>query len=624
MSLPNIGPSKTRLVTDLDDAYKRLNTTLATTAKLSDQIANGLNGGGGGNNAANSMANMTPPPPPPGMGNGPGGSPGPGGPYGPNNNAYTNNANQGTSSSRIASMAGTAFAAINTAVNTDDIIANQRSRTRFGFFNGQGGVNSGATAFQNLQNMGTANSSLDAAAASMAGNSVGLMAGLSNYGTIQKSTAGISNLLPGIGLEASMGATAALNQGSSVNKLRMIGINVRDQNGYMRDVEAIARDLWKMINGSKTGGSRKISVQDLSFSLQSGNSLDMLLNQYFGTDQVLRQAIISYLYQFAQESGAPVGGYSSEAGKNALSATGASNELTRSYSKRYAAEYGLTNAITTAGASGIEQGNTIIAKATNYMISKQLNVVNGLVETMTTAETLAGALNGAFGMLLGGAAEVSSFIKKGLQVAGLIGLATNVYKNVFGSSSSGSSGSSNSSGPVKLTPTSSTPSIKGINADATPYYTDFAVAMLHQLGDKVTNNNVSSLVSWMQHESTQAKLNPLGSTYTIGNAPRDNFNSTGVQNYYSASEAVTSTVANLTNKRGVGYEKILTDLQNNAAPSQTLKDVANSAWSGSGHYGHAFVTFNLPNVTNLDHPDVQKALTDWWNSHMSNKVTKGT
>jgi hypothetical protein len=310
-------------------------------------------------------------------------------------------------------MAGAAVTALANGVDSGQYIENDIARRRFGFFSGvysrkndNIGTIAGAKAFASMSSRGTPTSAMDAAQATMAGASMGIMPGLQNYNTIINSTAGISNIMPGTGLEGGMGAVAALNQGSSVNKLRMLGIQVRDQNGFMRDVEDIARDLWKSLNANKSGRTN-ISEKDLSFSLQPGNSLDMLLDQYFGTDAVLRQAIVSYLFQFAKNNGAKIGGgYQTEAGKKELLTTGASPGIVENIGRRNKAGQANVNAYTSGGILGIQSANDTISNVTAITTS-MMPILESLVTATTFSQTLGSAGNGSGGILIKGAIDTA-------------------------------------------------------------------------------------------------------------------------------------------------------------------------------------------------------------------------
>ena len=412
----NGGTSKTRLVADLNDEYKRLNATLKETEKLSRSIGTNLKGasGKGRSSGADSMSGTdslpslptiggpgTPPAPPaPGTGGSRGGSSG-------------SSSGIGSYSSALKAMAGSALTALATGVDPENYITNDIARRRFGFFSGvysrnndNIGTIAGAKAFASMSSRGTPTSAMDAANAAMTGSSMGIMPGLKNYNTIINSTAGISNVMPGVGLEGGMGAVAALNQGASINKLRMIGINVRDQNGFMRNVEDIARDLWKSLNTNKSGAG-KITEADLSFSLQPGNSVAMLLDQYFGSDAVLRQAIVSYLFQFAKNNGAKIGGgYQTEAGKKELLTTGANPGISQSIGRRNAAGQANTNAYTSGGVLGIQGANDMIASFTT-VATAMMPLMESLVTATTFSQTLGGAGNGAGGILIKGVVDAA-------------------------------------------------------------------------------------------------------------------------------------------------------------------------------------------------------------------------
>lgn len=277
------------------------------------------------------------------------------------------------------------------ALDLTEFAESSISRARVGFFSGQGAIGAGMS-FQSMMNRGTAINALDAARAQMVGASAGLMPGLPGYGNVAAGAEMFSNLVPGAGLAGGMQAMAALNQAPNVNRLRMIGIQVRDPStGTMRSPEAIAGDLWNKLNSQKTG-SNPISKRDIAISLQSGNSLDMLLNQYFGNDPVLRQGIVTALMQKAGG-----GGLSREE----LIASGALPELAASTGERNAAAFGAINALTGDVEQGMMGANRIIADAANT-IRDAADVFGGAVGLFAGTMQLAGGGNGAFGTIGGG------------------------------------------------------------------------------------------------------------------------------------------------------------------------------------------------------------------------------
>lgn len=345
MSKSGSGDSKTRLVADLTEEYRKLNLTLQQTRDLSSNVATEMgkfaapdgHGGGGGHAGG-----------------------GGGGGYVPGSHAAATGGGGGGGFLSTLNSSSKAWA----GTSSDQYIQNEMLRKSGAFFAGYPNkqtdrglftlsTNQGETfadqVIKPMQLGGTATSVLDAANAVAFGNANGLMSGLKNYNTISQSAQTISNVMPGVGLQGGMQATAALNSAGSVNRLRMIGIQVRNSNGLMRGVEDIARDLWNSINAQKTG-NKKITAEDLSMSLQPGMSLDSLLNQYFGGDAVLREAVVKSLYQFAG------GGTLS---KESLENTGALPGVAKSISDTLSANYDKVNAYTQSGVQGLMTGNGI-------------------------------------------------------------------------------------------------------------------------------------------------------------------------------------------------------------------------------------------------------------------------
>jgi hypothetical protein len=514
----------------------------------------------------------------------------------------------GTGAGRAAGKAlltgaiGTA-AAIGQAIDVGNYATNDVSRRRFGFFAGTPGTAKGASTFQNMMNAGFGTSSLDAADAAMAGVSNGFMPGLSNYKTIAGSVAGVSNMVPGAGLTSSMGAVGALNQASSVNKLRMIGIQVRDQSGYMRGVESIAKDLWNMLNKSKTGGAQ-ITQADLSYSLQSGMSLDSLLNQYFSGDPVLKDAIISYLYQFASGK---------TTSKKDLQATGAMPGISQSISRRMAATYGAENAITTAGVSGIEFANagiTDLANGLKNLTGAGATARDATVSTAAALEVFTGAANGAVGTLLGTALSTTVGLLGATKTALLGGAASGLIgklgkiKNLGGLiagigsifSDNGDSAGASSNGGSTVDPSG----LVNVGVDPVGFVQQsgsqlsWASKILKGIGAPVTDNNLRAMVSWMHAESSSANNyqgwnNPLNTTNTEpGSISKNNV---GVQQFVNEASGIKATLETLELDY---YKAIVADFKNNSPVSETLREITASKW-GTGTINN--VTINVDGST---------------------------
>ena len=499
--------------------------------------------------------------------------------------------------SAIRGVGNTILAAGVQMTQPDEFIMNDLARRRFGFYMGTGnfGTGQGSSAFQSMMKAGSPNEPLDAAKASMAGNSMGLMNGLSNYGTISQSVAGISNIMPGVGLTGGMNATAALNQGSSVNKLRMIGIQVRDNNGYMRGVEDIAKDLWNQLNKVKSGGSKGISAQDLSYSLQPGMSLDMMLNQYFNGDPVLRESIVAYLYQFASGK---------TTSKKDLAATGINPDFYQSITNRAASEYKVTDTFTAAGINGIQiTDNAITATADSLakVDGSAKDIVNTFVSVNTGLQTLAGAANGAAGILLAQATKailnagenntVQTALDTGVVFAGGV-VGTDMLKNLFGQTTAPSvdspGGGPNNTGTHRdpgfyMTP--SKLSMARTSAQLKTARNDWATKFIEAAGGKATAGKVAAVRNWMDYENTNDWNNPLASEYVAPGTTAHDMNSAGVQGYATEAAGIQAELGTLKSVPGVGYDAILAKLKDpKATEADVWSAVSASGWNG-GHYG---------------------------------------
>lgn len=379
---------KTELVADLTTAFKELNKELEKTRSLSAEISRNLKsakpGGGANNLLAGSMGDST----------------------GTKTAAENDGSQNGGGSGGIgfggilkglAAFTGKmALAGMQGLPTVQQAFEQDLLRARFGFY---GGAGANATQMR-MSRMGTSTDPLDAARASMTGASYGLMAGLRNFSTIERSAAGISNLMPGVGLQGGMQATGMLNQANNVNMLRMIGVNVRDAQGLMRGFDEIAADLWKVLNRGKSSEG-KITKEQLSFSLQPGNALDSLLNQYFGNDPILRQTIVSKLMDMAG-----AGGPTSSLDKQRLASVGATTTAIESMSARNTASLNATQAVAPSVLAGFEKANELLAAASNKVadIARDAGLAGDafrkILEGKGFLDTIGGAGNNAGALMM--------------------------------------------------------------------------------------------------------------------------------------------------------------------------------------------------------------------------------
>jgi murein DD-endopeptidase MepM/ murein hydrolase activator NlpD len=403
------GDKRVQVVAELREEYDKLNRVLQKQVELQKEIKSTLDSQKGGASAKTAMA---------GARAGVSGfldEPG----SNASASASANGGGTGGSASGMnwggaakAIIAGAVGGALQALPRNEQYIENRIALQRGQFF---GGRNLGGR-LERMMYGGTAIDPMDAARASMAGNSMGMMTGLSNYSTITGSAAQFSNLVPGAGLEGGMRATAALNQAGSVNRLRMLGINVRDgATGLMRSFDDIAKDLWKVLNQQKTG-SGKITKEDLALSLQPGNALDGLLNQYFGNDPVLRQGVVTSLFQFAGGGGID---------QKSLVDSGALPDIAYSSGQRDAGSYKGINAYTDAAIDGIIEANTQLQNISEKFAG-MVDKLDDVVKQIAKANQLMGGGNGGMGTFLGG-------LLGGLGALGIGG----AVKGMFGGAKSG-------------------------------------------------------------------------------------------------------------------------------------------------------------------------------------------
>jgi len=213
--------------------------------------------------------------------------------------------------------------------------------------------------------------------------------------TVLKGVANVSNLTPGMGIEGAMRATGGMQQASSVNMLRGIGIQIRNADGTLAAPDKVIDDVWKKIcndykqayGSARNGG--KPNLNEVQIALQPGNSLDSMLNQYFGNDLMLKNMVMNGLLYRAQQQGT-----TQEAG--ALSA-GINKDITSTKAiQALSNKYATTTELLTTGAPDAAVGG--FAKATNIItefIDKTTKAVDTILPFFTFLDTLLSAAGGA-------------------------------------------------------------------------------------------------------------------------------------------------------------------------------------------------------------------------------------
>lgn len=398
----NIGGSgqskKIQLVTDLTAEYNKLNQVLQKTKELSADIAANLKAGKGtGAFAVAGGGPNTPQMPGAGTVNGfvqP-----------PNKNQQAaSESSSGMSFGSVLSkvlpfvVGGIGLAATALPSPAQAIERNQ-AEARLNF-TGNGRVGA-RQQISSAMNSGLGIDADDGARAAMRGISAGMLPGYGRNSTLQ-SAATFSNLAPGIGLEGGMNAAVALNQAASVNKLRMLGIQVRGADGFMRKPEEVANDVYAQMKRAANG--KKITKDAIALSLQPGNALGSYLDQYFGGDPGLRMAIGNAIM---------AKGEGSDLSKESLIQLGLISPLANSIGERNAAASDVVGASNDYQSKGIQEANVLLTKAAKKF-TEHVDTFGSIIKQMSKLETLAGGGNGAVGGFLGTAG--------GLALSGITGL----------------------------------------------------------------------------------------------------------------------------------------------------------------------------------------------------------
>lgn len=295
------------------------------------------------------------------------------------NSSATSASQQGWSNiPGIGTIVGTAFgmynAGANLTPNTSDVLEAQLLQQRASFYTGANsklvpaaekqtradiqGTQQGLAALAMLSGD---NPQMDVMRAQIAAQSYGLGSNVTN---LMKSAANVSNLMPGLGVEGSIRATGSMQQAYSVNMLRGIGIQLRGANGTMKGPDEVIDEVWAKIckdYGQAYGSGKTPSLREVQISLQPGNALDSMLNQYFGSDPMLKQLVANGLIYKAQ------GGMSFDASGNAaikaglgVTALGGTTTAMMSYTSTAAAGQGFLTAAESGAEKGFTQANALV------------------------------------------------------------------------------------------------------------------------------------------------------------------------------------------------------------------------------------------------------------------------
>lgn len=260
---------------------------------------------------------------------------------------------------------------------------------------------------QALGKAGTTTGKFDTVQAMEAARQLGI--GGPNFSSVAMGAAQMSNLTPGIGVEGSMRAFGAVQQARNVNMLRGIGIRIRGEDGSMKPMPQIIDEIWAKLMREKMG-NEPITVQDVQISLQPGNALASMLDQYFGNDPLLRKQVEDGLMLKARSGGA---GFAGRDLKKLGEKYGATTPAVSSLSQRVTESTRQLQQAAPAMADAFTAANRVVSYFTGFMnlIDRFTGLFSGLsaiksgVSTVASSglgSILSGAVNFAAAPLLGG------------------------------------------------------------------------------------------------------------------------------------------------------------------------------------------------------------------------------
>lgn len=445
-------------------------------------------------------------------------------------------------------------------------------------------------AADDLMKAGTATNKFDAVNAYATAAQYGLSG--PNMQSMMMGNAAMSNLTPGIGLEGATRAYGAMQQGRNVNMLRGIGIKIRGEDGSMKPMPQIIDELWRKLNREKVGGGA-LSVEDIKISLQPGNALASMLDQYFGNDPLLRKQVEDGLIFKARTGGGAI--KEGKAGKQAAESVGASTAAVSSLSQRTAESTKTLGQTADAIAAGFTEGNRALSRLSGMMnfldrwtgILKLSGVFKGLGDTLASGGnfmvsgfgSFMGGLKSLVGKADGGPVEGKTpyivgergpelFVPK---MDGQIVPNHDLKNYPF---RDGSGGRNVTAGGY----TSKT----GLTDKSTP--DAWAKAMLTALSAPVSSDSIDALKTWARfeggHFNNSAAYNPLNTSLKMpGSGPMSAKNQL-VQKYANWDDGISATVTTLTGKNADsrGYADIVDALRKGLDKETILAAVNKSAW----------------------------------------------
>ena len=417
-------------------------------------------------------------------------------------------------------------------------------------------------------------------------------------GSVMSGISNVSNLVPGMGLEGTTRAYGGMQRARSVNMLKGVGINIRDEQGNMKPMDAIIDDLWKKITRDVSKDGRgAISEQDIMIAFQPGNSMDSMVQNMFGDDPLVYTAIKNGLIYKAKSGGAAI----TKAGVEKYGMTTAAVQTKQH--KEALGTQGIGQ-VSNAGAlsyMGVQGGLNTLSEgalaidAGSGPLGGPLKLFNALAAAL---QTLGGAGGGMGNAIMGNPkmmAFIAAILGKGAMRAegGPVGgkspyIVGEKGPELFVPKVDGTIIPNHELGPFRHH--GGSVSKGGINMSET----EWAKALLSQLGAKPTADTLGAVKEWMHkeggHWKNTAGYNPLNTTFNMsgsslmdGGPGRD----AGVRHYTDWSQGLAATVSTLTGNlsKERGYDKIVSLLRSGAKKDEIMSAVMGSSWGTGGGSG---------------------------------------
>lgn len=444
---------------------------------------------------------------------------------------------------------------------------------------------------------GGPNDPMDAFRAMAAAQSYGIngpnflaRAGTNNQfeGSIMSGIANVSNLVPGMGLEGTTRAYGGMQRARSVNMLKGVGINIRDENGNMKPMDVIIDDLWKKITRDVSkDGKGAVTEQDIIIAFQPGNSMDSMVQNMFGDDPLVYTAVKNGLIYKAKTNGAAID-------RGGAERSGMTTSAVQTKQRKEGLGTQLLGQVSNAGAFGYNMAQSGL-NAVTQTITMADNAIPGLKAFNMMAavlQTLGGAGNGMSSSVL---AFLMAMLGKGGFKAegGPVGgkqpyIVGEKGPELFVPKVDGTIIPNHEMGPFRHH--GGAVNKGGINMSET----EWAKALLSQLGAKTNTETLGAVKEWMRkeggHWKNTAGYNPLNTTYEMagsslmdGGPGRD----AGVRHYTDWSQGLSATIKTLTGKQSKerGYDKIVSLLRSGAKKDEIMDAILDSSWGtgkGSG------------------------------------------